>query len=62
MRMNEADRKHLHPLRGGFATLGGFVGGLGVGLALLNPAAGLLAGGGAGMVITAVLRAHGRWR
>lgn len=50
-----------HPLRGGLALVGGLVAGLGVGLGLREPAAGLLAGLGLGMILTALLRAYGRW-
>lgn len=53
--------RKMHPLTGGFASLGGLVGGLGVGLAMASPAAGLLAGLGLGMITTAILRAFGRW-
>lgn len=50
-----------HPLRGGLALVGGMVAGIGIGLAVRDPAAGLLAGLGIGMVLTAFLRAYGRW-
>lgn len=54
-------RENLHPLRGGLALVGGLVAGLGVGLALRDPASGLLGGLGLGMILTAFLRAYGRW-
>lgn len=54
--------RRMHPLAGGFATMGGLLAGLGLGLAIENPAAGLLFGLGLGMIITAALRAFGRWR
>ncbi|MFW6079239.1 MAG: hypothetical protein ACODAE_06445 [Gemmatimonadota bacterium] len=54
-------RQDQHPLRGGLALVGGTIAGLGVGLAMGDPAPGLLGGLGIGMVLTAFLRAYGRW-
>lgn len=54
-------RRRLHPFTGALASVGGLIGGLGVGLAMREPAAGLLAGLGLGMIITTLLRAYGRW-
>lgn len=54
-------RSRLHPFTGALASVGGLIGGLGVGLAVREPAAGLLTGLGLGMVITAILRAYGPW-
>lgn len=48
-----------HPLRGTLATIGGLLAGLGVGLAVDEPAAGLFVGTGVGMITTAFLRAFG---
>lgn len=53
--------RRRHPLTGGLASVGGLIGGLGVGVAFGEPAAGLLAGLGLGLIITALLRAYGRW-
>lgn len=54
-------RVRQHPLTGGLASVGGLVAGLGVGLLVGEPAAGGLTGVGLGLVITALLRAHGLW-